>query len=376
MTQEENAERSDFETVETVNDEDAPCEKTNADSQEEKTSVEATKKRIWKKKTAVVLVCLVAVIAIGALAAFVAVPAYEYSRGMDCLDQGDYQEAKECFSRSNKDDSNDYIAYCAAMIAMSDNDYETALANLVGLDVRDSADRLKEAYYEKGQALFEKGSLEDAKNAFIQSDDYQDASSRAVLCQNAVDLLDAENEYSQGHLGRAQDKFKSLPNDFEYRGVNVASRLKILSDNRQIVDLCGTWTNSGTATGSTRQYWSAGDNRWEGWDLDMTGRKYKLDVSCIINDNGKIRYKGSAEYEYPTNYSSLSSLVKTSKDRASFDVTFDGLPDTLYEKDSVELTYQAGTFVLSYNKYDDSYSAHFNYEYSCNVVYDTRTTTY
>ena len=101
--------------------------------------------------------------------------------------------------------------------------------------------------------------------------------------------------------------------------------------------------------------------------------QYKLEISCIINDDGTIRYKGSAEFEYPTNYSSLSSLVKTSKDKVSFDVTFDGLPDTLYEKDSAELAYQGGSFALSYNKYDDAYRAHFNYEYSCKVVYDAKT---
>ena len=340
--------------------------------QEENKGAEINERHFPKKKVAIISACLAAVVVIGLIVAFVAVPSYEYGRGMECLGQGNYQEAKDCFSKSNRDDAGDYISYCDAMIALADGDYETALASLDGLDVEDSVECRKEAFYGRGRALFESGSLSDARSAFLQAGDYQDASSKAELCQNALNLLDAEKEYDQGHLGKAQDKFESLPEDFEYKDISVASRLKTLSDNQQIVDLCGTWINSGTATGSTKQYWSAGDNRWEGWDLDMTGQ-YKLEISCIINDDGTIRYKGSAEFEYPTNYSSLSSLVKTSKDKVSFDVTFDGLPDTLYEKDSAELAYQGGSFALSYNKYDDAYSAHFTYEYSCNVVYDTKT---
>ena len=150
-----------------------------------------------KKKAAVISACLAAVIVIGLIVAFVAVPSYEYGRGMECLGQGNYQEAKDCFSKSNKDDASDYISYCDAMIALADGDYETALASLDGLDVEDSVECRKEAFYGRGRALFESGSLSDARNAFLQAGDYQDASSKAELCQNALNLLNAEKVSSK-----------------------------------------------------------------------------------------------------------------------------------------------------------------------------------
>lgn len=82
--------------------------------QEETKGAEINERHFPKKKVAIISACLAAVVVIGLIVAFVAVPSYEYGRGMECLGQGNYQEAKDCFSKSNRDDAGDlyFILRC------------------------------------------------------------------------------------------------------------------------------------------------------------------------------------------------------------------------------------------------------------------------
>ena len=136
MLEEERDVQSDSVEVEVDAGENVSPE-SSEESLEENASDEIKEGHFPKKKAAVISACLAAVIVIGLIVAFVAIPSYEYSRGMECLGQGNYQEAKDCFSKSNKDDAGDYISYCDAMIALADGDYEAALASLDGLDVEE-----------------------------------------------------------------------------------------------------------------------------------------------------------------------------------------------------------------------------------------------
>ena len=109
MLEEERDSQSDSVEVE-VDAGESVSPESREESLEENAGAEIKERHFPKKKVAVISACLAAVIVIGLIVAFVAIPSYEYGRGMECLGQGNYQEAKDCFSKSNKDDAGDYIS--------------------------------------------------------------------------------------------------------------------------------------------------------------------------------------------------------------------------------------------------------------------------
>ncbi len=295
-----------------------------------------------------------------------------YLEGEKLRETGDYAAAIELFNESQFDDYQKQVAYCEAEQFLTAGNLESAIAAFTKASgTRDADQKYLDTCLAFGKECYEDKSFYEARQYFLKISDNEEAQQLAEACVTAEAFVSAEDLYKEGKLDLAQQAFKELPSNFSLDGVTVAQRIDTLSSHQAFVDLCGTWSTSDAPTGRSKQIWSSGDGRSEWWDLEYSSND--LTIACIIKDNGDVQITGTAHYQHPRTYSTLSSGVKHSSTSASINLTASSIPSTFYDKDDTTITYKNGAFTLKYKKYDDSYSMNFDYEYTATFIYDKHT---
>lgn len=106
------------------------------------------------------------------------------------------------------------IRYANAETALKDQQYDDAYEKFLAIDTyKDSAERAKEALYQKGFSLMNSGSYSEAAIEFSRVSDYKNSREQETLCRNQMAYLDAMNLLNSGNYKEAADAF-ALLSDF------------------------------------------------------------------------------------------------------------------------------------------------------------------
>ena len=287
--------------------------------------------------------------------------------GKALLEQEAFNEAVEVFSMYDGDDSAAYCTYANGRLALANGDYLGAVSLFETIpDVEDAADRIGEGYYLHGKTLLDGGNYQDARGYFEKAGSYKGADKML----NACTLAEAETYWKKGYLNTAQKLYKKLPEDFKYNGVSVSKRLSLLKKFSGFVKLCGKWQAKGSCKATVRQIYKR-TGSWDQWDTTFTSPPDYLTITCTISDSGKVTMKGTAQYRRHTKYSSLSSLLKTTTDSASFTykTTKTKVPSSIKINSKEKLSISGTKFTLKYNQTKKNESVNFNYKYTSTWKY-------
>lgn len=335
------------------------------------------------KKIAIIAGIIAAIIAIILIVFLVILPAIKHNDAVSMVHEGKYDEAIVLFENLNSSDSEQYIQYCEGMkLLLEENSksYVTAIECFEKANnIEDSAARLQEANYMQGEIFCNVGSYALAKKNFIAAGDYENASAKAEECadfeKKAAVFKTAEDYYKEGKLGKAKTAYEAIDQSFEYNGIKVSDRVATLNAHKDFITLCGKWVTSEKPTGNTTQIWSSGDGRTQGWDISFKGT-YDLECTCIIKDDGSVNVKCTANYSYPTSYSSSSSSVKGMDGNGTFSIVSLSVPSNLGTSGDASLSYENGAFTLSYHKIVDNSSLYFQYDYGATFIYNSKIEAY
>lgn len=290
-----------------------------------------------------------------------------FACGKALLEQEAYNEAVEVFNLYEGDDSAAYCTYANGRLALANGDYLGAVSLFETIpDVEDATTRIGEGYYRHGKSLLDSGNYTDAKGYFEKAGDYKGAAKMI----NACTLAEAEVYWKKGYLNTAKKLYNKLPEDFKYDGVSVSKRLSQLKKFSGFVKLCGKWQAKGTCKATVRQIYKR-TGSWHQWDTTWSSPYDYLTITCTISDKGKVTMKGKAEYSRHTKYSSLSSLLRTTSDSASFTykTTKTKVPSTIKINSKEKLSISGTKFTLKYDYTNKNESVNFNYKYTSTWKY-------
>ena len=290
--------------------------------------------------------------------------------GNALLDAESYAEAAEAFNLMGTDQGSAYCTYANAMTMLANKEYMNAVSLFEAvLDVEDAATRVGECYYKQGKKLLDKGDYKEAKSYFKKAGDYKGAKKMI----NACILVEAETYWKKGHLNTAQSLYKKLPSDFKYDGVSVSKRLSLLKKFSAYVKLCGKWQAKGDCKATVRQIYKR-TGSWDEWTTTFTNPKDYVTITCTISDKGKLTMKGTVSYDRHTKYSTLSSLLRTTGDSASFkySTTKNKVPSKIKISGKENLSISGSKFTLKYSYTNKNESINFNYKYTSTWKYSKR----
>lgn len=284
--------------------------------------------------------------------------------GQQMVDDKQYSEAIEMLKKASGTEVPDLIKYCESAVALNDQQFDTAITGFKNLgDFKDSAELLNQSYYGKAEKLYNEKNYADAKEIYEKTTGYDDVESKILNCT----FMEAEAYYKDGDLAKAQELFSTFSPDFAFDGVSAKTRLETLKNRADLVKLCGTWEGRGGNMSVRQTHDSTG--LWDQWDAEFTDR---IQIKCVINDDGTVTIKGTAKYYTYTNYSSLSKYLKTLELSATFEKTGSQIPNELYSSSIATLTYDGSKFILKYKLVDSNSSMNFTYTYISNITYDTK----
>ncbi|MBR5995093.1 MAG: hypothetical protein IK026_00705 [Eubacteriaceae bacterium] len=370
-----------------------------------------------KKKSAITtasVLCCVLILAF--LTYFVFIPGYHYFSGMKLYKSGSYEEAIDQFtSAGGFKDAEESIGMSYYAWGSEDLDvkhsYQDAVDHFTAAgEYEDASNRILETYYKWGMSIVGKpdsksdddyqqainllkkaGDYPDAKEQYykcnydyalklylsennekvLKAESYfkiavplfEDASMMADNCKYASQFIKAMDEYKKGNLNKAQTAFADIPSDFTYKNYKSTGIYKsLLEKNSVFVKMCGRWE----ATGDNLAYvWqiSKSSGYYYYWYTTYTDPSDYLDIKCVINDDGTVTIKGSAEYYVQTRYSSIAEGLREAHKSVSFEKTVSSTPSKLSIYDNVKLSYTGKGFDLTYSYVDNSSSVYFKYKY-------------
>lgn len=293
-----------------------------------------------------------------------------FTCGKALLDAESYADAAEAFNLMGTDQGGAYCTYANAMTMLADNEYMNAVSLFEAVsDVEDAATRIGECYYLQGKKLLDKGEYKEAKEYFKKAGDYKGAKKMI----NACTLVEAETYWKKGYLNKAQALYKKLPSDFKYDGVSVSKRLSLLKKFSNFVKLCGKWQAKGDCKATVRQIYKR-TGSWDEWTTTFTNPRDYVTITCTISDKGKLTMKGTASYDRHTKYSSLSSLLRTTGDSASFkySTTKNKVPSKIKINSKETLSISGTKFTLKYAYTNKNESISFSYRYTSTWKYSKR----
>lgn len=340
-----------------------------------------------------------------------------YLEGLSYMESGDYDTAIESFSNLSEykdvDEKNKEAYYCNAEKLYKSGDKLGAAEAYAksGQDYKDADQRM----FEIGEELLSEGKYDDANKAFakasngyeysnyaaamnkMEKEDYSGAIESFKMSSGVLDTDEklkeaeqlniekrnresfekAEEYYKKGELIQAQNLFKHLPSDYSYKGISVKERLDTLDKYSDFVDICGYWYSSVTNRFKTSNVANRSGSS-ESWYMDDDGNKtynnkhdVYLEIQCIIQSDGKVRIKGKGGYWRCTNYSMLSSLLKTEHKIFTFEKTVTSVFSTIDVDSDTTLSYNGKSFALNYWK-KETYSTYSHNEYSSTYTYNER----
>ncbi len=269
-----------------------------------------------------------------ALKAFLA--ADDRDAALSCVEKmvkdGQYSEVVEAVGSLDDSSFGGYLNYSQGMIQLSNSDFDAAIdAFGKAKGVFDAETRLKEAYYQKGESLMKQKRYDDAAQSYKSASGYSDAETKITTCS----FLAAEEHYADGSLNTAKELYEKLPSDFSYDGVTVAERLATLEKFKAFLPLCGTWDASDNAN-QVKTICSSSQYYWVGKPKANNGQ---ITVKCVIGSDGKVTVRGEVEFVRYSNYSIISSFLRTTRENISFDQTVN----------KANFTFKVGDLTLSHS---------------------------
>lgn len=287
--------------------------------------------------------------------------------GLKFLEENKYTEAISAFDiiPQMNDERNKWYAYGIA--CFEKQDYENAITNFKKCDnIRNTQEKILEAYYLHGKQLFDGQHYSDAKEKFLNCISYNDSNEQINKCVFKL----AEIEYDYGNYESAKECYSQLPANYELDGIKISNRLNSIKIYNSVKSLDGSYDVKKGDYRVTQTHNSTGIYHY--WYNEEKGYG-NLKVDVKMNDDGTVNISGKAEGTRYTSYSSIASGVKSGSYYANFskDISSIGLPSgTLYSDDYIVLKYVGGTtFTLSYNEVDRSQDVYFRYTYTSNYSF-------
>ncbi len=104
-----------------------------------------------------------------------------------------------------------FIRYSSAETALNEQRYDDAYEMYLALDsYKDSAQKAKEALYQKGCLLMDSGNYTEAAAAFSKISDYKDSLTQATFCNNQAAYFDAAALFDAGKYAEAAEAFRAI----------------------------------------------------------------------------------------------------------------------------------------------------------------------
>ena len=290
-----------------------------------------------------------------------------YDCGVALLSLSRYSDAANVFEMASYKDSDKYYQYCMGMQELNKGNYDKAREyfNRDG-NIDDTSERVKECYYKEAKKLFGSKEYDKAKTSFVRAGDYADAERFVNICP----LMKAEGLYKSGDLKAAIDAFSKLPTDLEYNNISVSDRLNTLNRYKTFVDMCGEWVARGDMPVKVTET-SKSTGAYHYWTGTYTNPSDKLVMRCFINNDGTVTMKGSASFQKFDNYSVTSEYIDRSKKTVDINITQSNPPYNTLIADYVSLTYSYGTYTLSYYMVDTTENVYFTYTYESTWTFNT-----
>ncbi len=365
---------------------------------------ELNNKKILNDKIIIGIIILVIILIV--LIGRVILPRYNYQKGNEAYNSGNYAQAITYYQRAdNYLDSNEKFIlatqaqhYVGGIAAIAEKNYELAADQLIAAADYDGAyDKLLEvallAFDEQQYDISAKAfdavpNLEDenkkwfahAMTDFLNKDYYSAIGKfrKVTKTDGGLDTADyinkcsvmlAESSWDKGNYATAKALYETLPKNYEYNGINVSKRLNILSIYEKVKDLEGSYKVTKSDYKVRSIHVSTGIS--EGWN--GTGGYGFLTVSVRIKKDGTVNILGSATGTRYTKYSSIAEGLQTGYFYANFEkaISEGGLPvGTLYSDNETTLKYLGGNkFKLTYSKDDRSQDVYFNYKYTADYTF-------
>ena len=186
-------------------------------------------------------------------------------------------------------------------------------------------------------------------------------------------FLRAEKLYQDGYLNQAKAAYEGLPEGYSQDGISAAERLEVLDRYQGFMKLCGQWHSSGTGNRiETRETYSSG--RYYYWYQEPGAYSGSVSITCQIQEDGKVKISGTAEFRRYTNYDDNANRLKTDTKTISFSETSASIPYTI-KQGGMTLTWNGNGFSLYYQLKDKSKS-YATYTYTCQYRFDNRSSAY
>lgn len=225
--------------------------------------------------------------------------------GEQLVKKSEYATAVKVFSNSKHWISNSSAQYANGMANLDLKRFDKAAESFDRAgEFLDAKERYKESEYCYANSQLNKERYDDAKNAFSKIKDYKDSNNMIKACK----LMNAKENMKTGKLHLAQKLLTGLPSEYSYNGVIVSDLLNKINSNKDWVNICGEWgSTSGEITSNCHDrngYYDGGV-----WTVDVDKNEYKIEIKCMINDDGTINVKGKGIITVFNNWSTLQSLL-------------------------------------------------------------------
>lgn len=295
--------------------------------------------------------------------------------GQQLVTEKNYTDAVTVFRKAKDVSKNPYVQYANGQIALSGKEYSDAASyfDKAG-DILDAKDLYKKAQYHFASDELASKQYSVASTAFEKISGYKDSSDLINACK----LMLAKKEMDAGKLNTAKTELEKLPSDFSYNDVSVASLLEQLNSNSSWLAICGEWSNtSGEATSNCK----ARNYSYDGgtWTSALEPDLYKLDIKCVLNNDGTVSVIGSGSILVFTNWSTLqigldynqNYSVHFNKKLSSSD-----MGKNISVDDYTTVTLGTDKITLDYSYEDNNSTTTFVYTYKTNVTYGNRLSVY
>ncbi len=291
---------------------------------------------------------------------------FEYAK--DLIEEEKYDEALSALEKTTNEEKEKYENLVKAILLYNQHDYDNAISSLMMLKDIDTAKIfLSKSYYEKAVMLYDKKDYVNARFNYQDAKNIKDVKIDGIEKEiEKCSFMIAESYFQDGELQKAQEEFEKLPKTYTVDGVKVENRLKLLNKYKDLVYLCTTWMGRNGKITVRQTHDSTG--LWEEWTADYTNN---IHVKCYLKENGEYKFECTANYYRYSNYSSISSALRTQELSTTFTATGKETLPTKFKSSSkyATLDFSNGSFNLKYDYIDDNYSMNFTYRYKSPISY-------
>ena len=290
-----------------------------------------------------------------------------YSKAKKAYDSKEYEDAYNEYKLAGKyadseelaDESYKALNYIKAKESYDQGTYEKALEYIQEAgDYKDSNELKKEISYNAAIVNLNVKNFMNAKNLFLQAEDYEDA-------EEFVKLSEAELYMAEGKLSEAVEMYLNI--DFISDKFDVQARKKLVLGCSSIAKACGTWNATKNYLESKNVHISTGIS--DSWYIDTLLDNQSVVVTGTMHDDGTVTLKGTVTFYQFLNYSSLQENCQARWSTKDFEVQFiSSMPPIIPINEGINLYYSDGVYTLKGALESQPYISFIEY-YNTSVTY-------